>query len=78
FRGTTLVLQLIIVYFGLPQLLGFLIDQFWAAVVALSLNSAAYVSEIIRAGINAIDKWLIEAAVALGVTYGKMMKDLLL
>ncbi|TYS10473.1 arginine ABC transporter permease ArtQ [Bacillus subtilis] len=78
FRGTPLVLQLMIVYFGLPQLLGFQIDQFWAAVVALSLNSAAYVSEIIRAGINAIDKGQREAAVALGVPYGKMMKDLLL
>lgn len=76
FRGTPLVLQLMIVYFGLPQLLGFQIDQFWAAVVALSLNSAAYVSEIIRAGINAIDKGQKEAAVALGVPYGKMMKDL--
>lgn len=78
FRGTPLVLQLMIVYFGLPQLLGFQIDQFWAAVVALSLNSAAYVSEIIRAGINAINKGQKEAAVALGVPYGKMMKDLLL
>ncbi|MEC1664404.1 arginine ABC transporter permease ArtQ [Bacillus halotolerans] len=78
FRGTPLVLQLMIVYFGLPQLLGFQIDQFWAAVVALSLNSAAYVSEIIRAGINAIDKGQKEAAVALGVPYSKMMKDLLL
>lgn len=42
------------------------------------MNSAAYVSEIIRAGINAIDKGQKEAAVALGVPYGKMMKDLLL
>ncbi|MCV2521755.1 amino acid ABC transporter permease [Bacillus velezensis] len=78
FRGTPLVLQLMIIYFGMPQLLGFQIDQFWAAVTALSLNSAAYVSEIIRAGINAIDKGQKEAAVALGVPYGKMMKDLLL
>lgn len=67
-----------IIYFGMPQLLGFQIDQFWAAVTALSLNSAAYVSEIIRAGINAIDKGQKEAAFALGVPYGKMMKDLLL
>ena len=50
------MLQLLIIYFGLPQLLGFQIDQYWAAVAAFSLNSAAYVSEIIRAGINAIDK----------------------
>ncbi|MGE6629393.1 amino acid ABC transporter permease [Bacillus sp. NPDC077027] len=78
FRGTPLVLQLLIIYFGLPQLLGFQIDQYWAAVAAFSLNSAAYVSEIIRAGINAIDKGQKEAAIALGVPYSKMMKDLLL
>ncbi|MCM3147173.1 amino acid ABC transporter permease [Bacillus pumilus] len=78
FRGTPLVLQLLIIYFGLPQLLGFQIDQYWAAVAAFSLNSAAYVSEIIRAGINAIDKGQKEAAVALGIPYAKMMKDLLL
>ncbi|UYO34383.1 amino acid ABC transporter permease [Bacillus zhangzhouensis] len=78
FRGTPLVLQLLIIYFGLPQLLGFQIDQYSAAVAAFSLNSAAYVSEIIRAGINAIDKGQKEAAVALGIPYAKMMKDLLL
>ncbi|MFJ5964949.1 amino acid ABC transporter permease [Bacillus sp. NPDC093026] len=78
FRGTPLVLQLLIIYFGLPQLIGFQIDQYWAAVAAFSLNSAAYVSEIIRAGINAIDKGQKEAAIALGVPYAKMMKDLLL
>lgn len=78
FRGTPLVLQLLIIYFGLPQLLGFQIDQYWAAVAAFSLNSAAYVSEIIRAGINAIDNGQKEAAVALGIPYAKMMKDLLL
>nr|MDH3177290.1 amino acid ABC transporter permease [Bacillus pumilus] len=78
FRGTPLVLQLLIIYFGLPQLLGFQIDQYWAAVAAFSLNSAAYVSEIIRLGINAIDKGQKEAAVALGIPYAKMMKDLLL
>lgn len=61
FRGTPLVLRLMIIYFGMPRLLGFQIDQFWAAVTALSLNSAAYVSEIIRAGINAIDKGQKEA-----------------
>ncbi|MCJ2147815.1 MULTISPECIES: amino acid ABC transporter permease [Bacillus] len=78
FRGTPLVLQLMIVYYGLPQVLGFDIDAYWAAVIAFGLNSAAYVSEIIRAGINAIDKGQKEAAMALGVPYAKMMKDLLL
>ena len=78
FRGTPLVLQLLIIYFGLPRLLGFQIDQYWAAVAAFTLNTAAYVSAISRAGINAIDKGQKEAAVALGIPYAKMMKDLLL
>jgi polar amino acid transport system permease protein len=78
FRGTPLVLQLLIIYFGLPQLLGFPIEPYPAAVAAFSLNSAAYISEIIRAGINAIDKGQTEAAMALGVPYTKMMKDIIL
>ncbi|MBZ5750468.1 MULTISPECIES: amino acid ABC transporter permease [Metabacillus] len=78
FRGTPLVLQLLIIYFGLPQILGFPIDPYPAAVAAFSLNSAAYISEIIRAGIAAIDKGQQEAAMALGVPYSKMMKDIIL
>src|SRR6478752_4785346 len=56
FRGTPLVLQLLLIYFGLPQLLGFDIAPFPAAVAAFGLNSAAYISEIIRAGILAVNK----------------------
>ncbi|MBM7604560.1 polar amino acid transport system permease protein [Metabacillus crassostreae] len=78
FRGTPLVLQLLIIYFGLPQILGFPIDPYPAAVAAFTLNSGAYISEIIRAGINAIDKGQQEAAMALGIPYSKMMKDIIL
>ncbi|MGM9988323.1 MAG: amino acid ABC transporter permease [Bacillaceae bacterium] len=78
FRGTPLVLQLIIIYYGIPQLFDIEISGYWAAVIAFSLNSTAYVSEIIRAGINAVDKGQVEAASALGVPYGKRMKDIIL
>ncbi|MRX73137.1 ABC transporter permease subunit [Bacillus lacus] len=78
FRGTPLVLQLLIIYFGLPQILGTNISPYVAAVAAFSLNSGAYISEVIRAGINAIDKGQREAAIALGVPYSKMMKDIIL
>ncbi|OEH94517.1 amino acid ABC transporter permease [Bacillus solimangrovi] len=78
FRGTPLILQLMIIYYGLPQLIGFDIPPFLAAVGAFGLNSAAYVSEIIRAGIGAIDKGQREAAMALGIPYRKMMKDVIL
>lgn len=78
FRGTPLILQLMIIYFGLPQMIGFQIPAFMAAVLAFGLNSGAYVSEIIRAGIEAIDKGQREAALALGVPYKAMMKDIIL
>ncbi len=78
FRGTPLILQLFIIYYGLPQLIDYKISPFLAAVLAFGLNSGAYVSEIIRAGIEAIDKGQREAAMALGVPYGQMMKDIIL
>ena len=78
FRGTPMVLQLMIIYFGLPQIIGFDIHQFPAAVLAFGLNSGAYVSEIIRAGILAVDKGQKEAATALGIPYRKMMAKIIL
>ncbi|RHW37421.1 amino acid ABC transporter permease [Lysinibacillus yapensis] len=78
FRGTPLVLQLMIIYYAMPQILGFNIEAMPAAIAAFGLNSAAYISEIIRAGINAVDKGQQEAAKALGVPYSKMMKDIIL
>ncbi|MBJ3789259.1 amino acid ABC transporter permease [Bacillus sp. OA1] len=74
FRGTPLVLQLMIIYFGVPQIIGYEIPAFLAAVLAFSLNSGAYMSEVIRAGIQAVDKGQTEAAMALGIPYGKMMR----
>jgi len=78
FRGTPLVLQLMLIYFGSPQLLGFQIEPYTAAILSFGLNSAAYISEIIRAGILAVDKGQKEAAMALGVPYWKMMWDIIL
>ncbi|GLI84465.1 amino acid ABC transporter permease [Rossellomorea marisflavi] len=78
FRGTPLVLQLMIIFYGSPQLFGTQIEASVAAILAFSLNSAAYISEIIRAGINAVDKGQKEAALALGVSYPRMMMDIIL
>lgn len=78
FRGTPLVLQLMIIYFAIPQLFDIQIDPMPAAILAFGLNSAAYISEIIRGGINAVDKGQQEAALALGIPYAKMMKDIIL
>lgn len=79
FRGTPLVLQLIIIYMGIPQMFPEIkIEPMPAAIIAFSLNSAAYISEIIRGGILAVDKGQSEAAQALGVSYASMMKDIIL
>ncbi|MBM7609805.1 His/Glu/Gln/Arg/opine family amino acid ABC transporter permease subunit [Lysinibacillus composti] len=78
FRGTPLILQLAIIYFATPQLINYDITGLQAGVIAFSLNSAAYTSETIRAGIMAIDKGQREAAVSLGVPYNRMMLDIIL
>lgn len=69
FRGTPLIFQLSFFHYGLPQIFpGFLPTAFQTAMIIFSLNSSAYLAEILRAGIEAIDKGQIEAAKALGVS----------
>ena len=78
-RGTPLLLQLYIGYFLLPELLPFLnLNEFWSVALALILNSAAYVSEIIRSGIEAVDKGQTEAARSLGLGSGTTMIEIVL
>ncbi len=67
FRGTPLLVQIVIIYTGLPQL-GLRFDVLPSAVLALSLNEAAYLSETIRGGFSAIAKGQIEAAKALSLS----------
>lgn len=66
-RGTPLLVQVLIVYFGLPQL-GVKMPRMTAGIVALTINSAAYMSEIVRSGIQAVDHGQTEAARSLGMT----------
>lgn len=73
FRGTPLLLQLFLIYFATPQLLDYTISPLLAAGLAFGLNSAAYLSETIRAGIMAVDRGQREAAMALGIPYRTMM-----
>ena len=76
-RGTPLFLQFIFVYQALPQV-GLVLDSFTSAVVALSLNYGAYMSEIFRAGIQAVGRGQIEAAYALGMTPWQTMRRIVL
>ena len=70
FRGTPLLVQLFLLYFGLPQLIPALtgMSAFTAAILGLGLNAAAYIAEIMRASINAIDKGQMEACLSVGMT----------
>ena len=78
-RGTPLLLQLYIGYFVIPSLVPFLdLDDFTCVTIALVLNSGAYVSEIIRSGIEAVDKGQTEAARSLGLTSTTTMMQIVL
>ena len=72
-RGTPLLVQLLLIYNGLMQF-GIDIPAFTAGVSALAINSAAYVAEIIRAGIQAVDPGQNEAARSLGMTHAMAMR----
>ena len=73
FRGTPLLMQIIFIYYALPYL-GINLPAIVAGIVALSVNSGAYVSEIFRAGIESIDKGQTEAARSLGLSYMQAMR----
>jgi len=69
--------QILIVYFALPQL-GLRLDKFSSAVVALGINASAYIAEIIRAAIESIDPGQMEAARSLGMSYGLAMRRIII
>ncbi len=79
FRGTPLLVQLYMIYFGIPALVqelgsSFNFDPFVAGLLGLTLNGAAYIAEIMRAGIQSIDIGQSEAAQSLGLSYTKTMQ----
>jgi polar amino acid transport system permease protein len=83
FRGTPLLVQIFYIYFAFawPTLhFGFwtVTDAAIAGIVALSINEGAYMREIIRAGIDSVDKGQMEAAKSVGMTYGKAMRRIIL
>ena len=76
-RGTPLLLQLFIIYYGLPSL-GATIDPFPSAVIAFTLNVAAYASEIVRAAILAVPRGQWEAASTVGMGYRTTLRRVVL
>jgi His/Glu/Gln/Arg/opine family amino acid ABC transporter permease subunit len=76
-RGTPALTQLFLIYFGLTAV-GLTLQAFQAAVVGLGLNGAAYLAEVYRAGIQAIHRGQREAAQAIGMTHGLVMRFIIL
>ncbi|NLI70128.1 MAG: amino acid ABC transporter permease [Firmicutes bacterium] len=76
-RGTPLLIQVLYLYFGLYQV-GIRLPPLTAGIVALSINSGAYVTEIIRSGIQSIDKGQMEASRSLGMNYLLTMRHVIL
>jgi polar amino acid transport system permease protein len=77
FRGTPLLVQLIIIYTGLPQF-GIKLSVIESALIGLSLNEAAYLAEVVRAGILAVGKGQTDAARALGLSQPQVMRHVIL
>ncbi|MGL5615911.1 MAG: amino acid ABC transporter permease [Sarcina sp.] len=73
-RGTPILVQLYMVYFAVPTIFNVKIAPLTAGIVTLSINSGAYVAEIIRAGVNSIDKGQMEAARSLGMSHWQAMR----
>ncbi len=80
FRGTPLLVQLFLFYYGLPQILSFLttIDGVTATIMGLTLHFSAYMAESIRGAIIGVDRSQWEAAQAVGMTQSQMMRRLIL
>jgi L-cystine transport system permease protein len=76
-RGTPLLVQLFIIFYGLPTL-GIKFDPFPSAIIAFSLNKGAYSSEIVRAAIQSIPKGQWEAGYSIGMTYSQALKRIIL
>ncbi len=76
FRGTPILVQIFVIYYGLPQFefiresvfWPLLREPFWCCILALSLCAGAYVSEILRGGVLGVDKGILEAASAVGIS----------
>src|SRR6185312_603109 len=78
FRGTPFLVQIMIIHFGVVPMFMTPANPIVSAIIALSLNSAAYIAEIFRAGIQSIDKGQMEAARSLGMSHVQAMKLVIL
>jgi glutamine transport system permease protein len=68
FRGTPILVQVLFIFYGLPDLVGGPIDPLIAGIAAIALNSGAYISEVVRGGVQSIDRGQTEAGLSLGLS----------
>ncbi len=80
FRGTPLMVQLFIFFFGMPQIIPLLakLNAFQAAIIVMTINASAYISEVVRAAIDSVDKGQMEAALSVGMSKAKAMERVVL
>lgn len=78
FRGIPLLVQLFIIYYALPMVIGITLEPFTGAVIGISLCGGAYIAEIIRAGVQSVDKGQMEASLSLGMSYFQAMRRIIL
>ena len=77
-RGTPLLVQILFIYFGIPMVLGFTWNLMTAGIVIMSINAGAYMTELIRGGIESVDKGQVEAARSLGLSYSQAMAKVIM
>ena len=72
-RGTPILVQILFIYFGLPDLLDLNLDKITASIIAIAINAGAYIAEIVRGGVQSIDKGQFEAGDSIGLTKNQTM-----
>ena len=78
FRGTPMIIQAVIIFYGFAEWFGLRMDLLFAGTFIVSINTGAYMSEIVRGGINSVDKGQFEAAHAIGMSHGQTMFNVIL
>jgi len=78
FRGTPMIIQAVVIFYGVAEWFGIHMDFLFAGIFIVSINTGAYMSEIVRGGINSIDKGQFEAAHAIGMSHGQTMFNIIL
>lgn len=78
FRGTPMIVQAMVIYYGSAQAFDINLNRVFAAVFIVSINTGAYMSEIVRGGIYAVDKGQFEAAQAIGMTHFQTMRNVVI